>query len=549
MTDFVQPPPVAGNRFRTDPSLRLALAWRLPDDMFEQAKPALERMGRLADETMHPLAAEAEARQPQHTPYDAWGRRIDRIDVDASWQELVAIGQREGLVALPHEAPYGEHSRLVQAGLIHLYDPASAVADCPLVMTDGAISLLREHDPALADRYVPRLTARENAWTSGQWMTEKTGGSDVSATATAAYINADGSWSLHGTKWFTSAATSDMALALARPDGAESGNRGLSLFLIELRDAQGDWNGIQVRRLKDKLGTRALPTAEVDLVGARALPVGALGDGVRKLTGLLNIARFWAAIGGPAGVGHLLALARDYAHKRVAFGRPLAQNAVHRRWLARIAAQYDAMLMLNLETACHQGRMEHGGDGELARLLAPLNKLACARQSVTAASELLESFGGAGYLEDTGIPRIFRNLHVHCIWEGTTSVLAHDVLRALAAGNGGEAFADEIARRMGRLRHEATAGVRHRLEGALDTLMPLINDPVEAGARRIAWGMAKTYQALLLAEFAEWRFDTHGDRAGFAAAEIFAGDGLVDAPFPNAQSATLDALAFGRIHP
>ncbi len=545
MSEFFQSPPETGNRFHTDTALRLALQWRLPPEAFAEAETSLDRMGHLACEVMQPLAARAERNEPEHVPYDAWGRRTDDILVDESWRELMRIGQREGLVALPYEDPYGVHTRIVQAGLINLYDPASAVADCPLVMTDGAARLLNEHDPDLAARYVPRLTARENAWTSGQWMTEKEGGSDVSRSSTRACRLPDGSWELHGTKWFTSATTSEMALALARPDGAEAGSRGLSLFLLELRDRDGHWNGIRVRRLKDKLGTRALPTAELDLVGARAVTVGGVGNGVRKLTGLLGVARFWAALGGPAGVGHLLALARDYARKREAFGSRLCENAIHRRWLARISAEYDAMLMLNLETAYQLGRAEHDEDGILARLFAPLNKLACARQAVWASSELLESFGGAGYVEDSGIPRIFRNVHVHCIWEGTTSVLAHDVLRALKNPECAEAFTDEIVRRLRNLKLDETRAVRARIEAALDTLVPLIIDPSEDEARRLAWGMARTLQAALLAEFAEWRLQTRQDRAGLAAAEIFARAGLLDEPMPEEDVATLDALAMG----
>ena len=517
MDPFFQQPPEAGNRFHTDPTLRLALQWRLPDEVFRAAAPHLEQLGELAATVMPPLAERAERNPPRHVAFEPWGRRVDRIEVDDSWLELMHLGQRQGLVALPYEDPYDIHTRIVQAGLINLYDPVSAVADCPLVMTDGAATLLNEHDPALARRYVPRLTAREDAWTSGQWMTERAGGSDVGRTDTRAVPASDGSWSLHGSKWFTSATTSDMALALARPENAQAGSRGLSLFLLELRDQSGGWNGIQVRRLKDKFGTRALPTAELDLVGTRAVPVGGLGDGVRKLAGLLGVARYWASIGGLAGVGH---------------------------WFARIAVVYDAMVVLNLEAAAQMGRVEHGGDGTLARLLIPLTKLACARQGVWAGSELLESFGGAGYVEDTGIPRIFRNLHVNCIWEGTTSVLAHDVLRALKKLEPGEAFIEEIVRRLAALQDPAGAEVRARIEEALESLVPMINTPRESQARRLAWGMARTFQALLLAEFGQWRWQCFQDGGGITAARLFARQGLVD-PDCGETPEALQAVAFG----
>lgn len=546
MDDFVQRAPALRNRFRTDITLRLTLERLLPDEVYLAAAPSLDRMGVRASTEMPPLADLAERNEPVHVPYDAWGRRIDDVQVDASWRRLVQIGQEEGLVALPYEAPYGEHTRIVQAGLVNLYDPVSAVADCPLVMTDGAARLLLQHDAALAQRYVPRLTSRRDAWTSGQWMTEKEGGSDVGRSSTMARQQPDGRWTLHGTKWFTSATTADMALALARPEGAGSGSSALSLFLLELRRPDGSWNGLQVRRLKDKLGTRALPTAEMDLEGAVAEPVGGIGRGVAKIAGgLLNVARLWASWGGPAGVGHLLDLARDYASHREVFGTRLHSKPIHQAWLARIAAQYEAMIALSFETAALVGRMEHGDDATLARILVPLTKLACARQSVTAGSELIESFGGAGYLEDTGLPRIFRNLHVHCIWEGTTSVLAHDVLRALSAPEHGEAFIEDVVRRLAGLSLDNTRALRMRIESALDTVAPLINQPDEAQALRLAWGMARIYQATLLAEAAEWRLRRKQDAGGLVTASLFAHEPLAWSAMPNLDQAATNALAFG----
>jgi hypothetical protein len=315
---------------------------------------------------------------------------------------------------------------------------------------------------------------------------------------------------------------------LARTEGAEAGSRGLSLFHMELRTPDGGWNGLQVRRLKDKLGTHALPTAEIELDGAVATPVGGLGRGVAKLGDLLNIARLWSAWSGPAGTGHLLDLARDYAARRFAFGAPLADNPIHRGWLARIAAEYEAMLGLSFETAAALGREEHGANAGLARLLAPLTKLACARQGIWAVSELVESFGGAGYLEDTGIPRTLRNVHVNCAWEGTTSVLAHDVLRVLGGSDLGGGWIEDVERRLAGVTLDQAADVVMRTKAALDQLKPLIAAPDPAQARRIAWGMAKTYQATLLAEAAQWSA-ARGDGASLAAAELFTREPLVSA--------------------
>lgn len=545
MTDFIQPHPEPSNRFASDRTLHHTLERLLPAEVFADASPLLQRMGERAMQEIPALAATAEHNVPRHEPFDAWGRRVDRIEVDPAWHRLVDIGLEEGLVALPYENPYGEFTRVVQAGLVNLYDGAGAVASCPLVMTDGAARLLTLHDEALAARYRPKLTARQGGWTSGQWMTEKEGGSDVGQTSTVARPRGDGTWSLHGTKWFTSATTSQMALALARPEDAVPGSRGLSLFLVELRRPDGSWNHIAVRRLKDKLGTRALPTAELELEGTVAVPVGGIDRGVAKIGDLLNVARLWASWGGPAGVGHLLMLARDYASRRRVFGQMLAEKPLHAQWIARITAEYEAMLALNFETALALNRHERGtGASGLARLLAPLTKLACARQSIWAASELVESFGGAGYVEDTGIPRVLRNLHVHCIWEGTTSVLAHDVLRALRAPEAGEAFLADIDQRLSALAGQGTRAP-DAIVHARRTLAELMPRAQESDGRRLAWGMARTYQSVLLLEAAAWRQARKADGSGWTALRLFLQDALVPPVLP-ASDEELAALAFGR---
>src|SRR5580700_10078081 len=199
------------------------------------------------------------------------------------------IAAEEGMVATAYERKSGAFSRAHQFALVYLLSPTSAVYSCPLAMTDGAAKTLVTMDnQALVDRAVTRLTSRDPrvAWTSGQWMTERTGGSDVGISETVARPGTGpdaGKYRLYGTKWFTSATTSQMALTLARPEGNPPGGHGLALFYVELRDATGAMNGIAVNRLKDKLGTRMVPTAELTLDGALATPVAGTTDGVRKI--------------------------------------------------------------------------------------------------------------------------------------------------------------------------------------------------------------------------------------------------------------------------
>ncbi|HET8644180.1 MAG TPA: acyl-CoA dehydrogenase family protein, partial [Vicinamibacteria bacterium] len=283
---FFQEPPRLGNTYEADRALAGLLQRLLPPDLHGRLRPEWQAMGEAAAGPLLALARQAEAERPRHVPFDAWGRRIDAIEVSAAWTQLQAEAAQRGLYAIPYEPDLREQARLHQAALLALYAPSSAIASCPLAMTDGAARTLLEHDRELAQRIVPRLATRDAGalWTCGQWMTERAGGSDVSGTETVARADEGGLFRLHGCKWFTSAVTSQAALTLARMEGAPAGNAGLSLFFLELRRPDGGLNGIRVDRLKDKLGTRALPTAELTLEGALARPVGAPGHGVRKIT-------------------------------------------------------------------------------------------------------------------------------------------------------------------------------------------------------------------------------------------------------------------------
>lgn len=518
---FVQAAPRLANRWAADRALRHAVRRLLPDETYAHAAADLTEAAQRCVDELAPLAARAEANPPRHVPYDAWGRRVDRIEVDPAWTELVAILQDLGMVAVPYERRYGSHSRVVQAALLQLAEGVSATALCPLGMSDGVAACLRAHDPDLAARYVPRLTARTGAWTSGQWMTEKAGGSDLGRSATVATPAGDGWWTLRGTKWFTSATTTDLAVTLARPPGAEPGGRGLSLFALELRRPDGSWNDLRVRRLKDKLGTRALPTAELDLAGTAAIPVGGTGRGIPKIATVLQVARVASAQAGPGATGHLLALARDYAQRREVRGAALAAAPVHAGWLGELASEYEAMLQLALRAADLLGHGEAGdGDERLARVVVPLAKLATARQGVRACSELLESFGGAGYLEDTGIPGVLRDVHVQCIWEGTTNVLALDVVRALADPDVARAFTDDVTAALAAHPHPRTEPAAETIRAALRELTPRLTQPAPETARPLAWGMARTYQAALLAAQAGWALTTLGDERTATALDL-----------------------------
>ena len=261
--EFYQSFPILKNQYHQDPLLSRYLKVKLPVSIFEEISPKLAALGELAVGEMLIWAKEAEETLPQHIPFDPFGKRIDQIQMSPAWKKMEQVAATHGLIASGYERKYAEHSRVFQMSLLYLFHPSSAFFSCPLAMTDGAARAIELHgDENLKKRAFAHLTSRDPVafWTSGQWMTEKSGGSDVSGTETVARKK-NGQYYLTGTKWFTSATTSQMAMTLARVEGAEAGSRGLSLFYVELKNSQGDLQNIRIERLKDKLGTKALPTA------------------------------------------------------------------------------------------------------------------------------------------------------------------------------------------------------------------------------------------------------------------------------------------------
>ncbi|HYG66831.1 MAG TPA: acyl-CoA dehydrogenase family protein, partial [Anaeromyxobacteraceae bacterium] len=375
---FFQDPPRLGNTFAADVLLREYLERTLPPAVLDAVTPELHQLGALAGGPLYAQQLSELHLEPRLVQWDAWGRRVDRIELTPLWGEAAALAARHGLVAAAYEQRFGEWSRVHQFALVYLLEPSMDVYACPLAMTDGAARTLVElGNAALVDRAVPRLTSRDPArmWTSGQWMTERTGGSDVGLTETVARRSPEG-FRLYGTKWFSSATTAEMALALARPEGNGPGGKGLALFYLELRDESGRPNGVQVNRLKEKLGTRKLPTAELTLDGALAMPVAGLDDGVKHVAPMLNVTRTWNAIVATAGMERGLQLARDYARRRVAFGAPLSRKPLHADTLAGLEAEREGAFLLAFRAAELMGRREADtatpAERALLRVVTPL---------------------------------------------------------------------------------------------------------------------------------------------------------------------------------
>ncbi|EXJ64089.1 hypothetical protein A1O7_00425 [Cladophialophora yegresii CBS 114405] len=505
-----------------DPVLARILSLYLPSPIPAQISSHLHDFSRLVlrpSTLQHTIDCDIDP--PTIRPLTTFGEenRVDSLRTSEGWRELKKIQTPAGVVG--HGYPHPQHGapaqnfnrRTHQYGTLHLWHGTAAVSTCPMAMTDGAAVLLRRHfdDPdgdqpgraAVFRESYDRLVSLDNsyAWTSGQWMTERSGGSDVRGTETVARrltaqeIQADvatgrdkddhnlplGPWLVDGFKWFSSATDADMAVLLAQTA------KGLSAFYAPLRRRAGhkansssssasratlttessaaagqaypsETNGVRIQRLKSKLGTKGVPTAELELKSMRAYLVGQEGQGVKEISSILNITRLHTASGAAGGWARGLAVSRSYTQvRKIRDGQLLCDNAQHLAWMAGETVKYRASVHLVFLAVALLGATEQdygtitrgtlgaatliprtrAGQGNLLRLLTPVMKAQVSLNSVLGLRECMESLGGVGYCENNedggimNIARLFRDSAVNPIWEGTTSVMAEDVARVL----------------------------------------------------------------------------------------------------------------------
>ena len=467
----------------------------------------LQRFSKRACGEILNLMWRAERNPPTLNQFDHWGKRIDDIIVDPAWEKLHEISAMEGMVALGYERKSGSNSRLHQFLKLLIFHPSSAFYTCPLAMTDGATRVLELEDGPLKKKYFDNLTSRDplKFWTAGQWMTEKSGGSDVSGSETCAEFE-NGNFYLSGTKWFTSAITAQLAMTLAQTE--VNGKKGLSLFLVEIKDSTGSLNNIEVLRLKDKLGTKAMPTAELRLNKTPGQLIGELGEGVKNIATVLNISRLYNSVCATGTVYRLHSLLRDYSSRRTAFGKKLIDHPLHQQMLLNTQSQTRACVHFVCDLANKLGAFELGQASELDQLMlrffTPIAKLWTGKKSVNLCSEMVEAFGGAGYIEDTHLPRFLRDAQVFSIWEGTTNIMSLDALRAMGRGKSFPLILEHLQDRLMKI---ASVDGEGKLTKILDLCTLWLSSEqsnpkaLERGAREFSWAIGNVYAGLLLAEF------------------------------------------------
>ncbi|ELS51332.1 acyl-CoA dehydrogenase family protein [Streptomyces viridochromogenes] len=438
--------------------------------------------------------------EPELRTHDRYGNRVDEVEFHPSWHHLMRVAVAEGLAAAPWaDRRPGAHVARTAGGMV--WGHTEAGHGCPTSMTYAAVPVLRRQ-PELAKVYEPLLTSREyepglrvptdkRGLLAGMGMTEKQGGSDVRTNTTTATPTAEpGVYTLRGHKWFTSAPMCDVFLVLAQAPG------GLSCFLVPRVLPDGSRNTFRIQRLKDKLGNRSNASSEPEFDGTVAWLVGPEGRGVKTIIEMVNCTRLDCVMMSATLMRKTLVEAGHHARHRSAFGARLLDQPLMRNVLADLALESEAATTLTLRLAGAADRAVRGEPGEVAfrRIATAVGKYWVTKRGPAFTAEALECLGGNGYVEESGMPRHYREAPLLSIWEGSGNVNALDVLRALSREPGtADALFAELA---------LAQGADARLDAAVTRLKGLLTGGSEAGARRLVELMALTLQASLLVRHA-----------------------------------------------
>ncbi|WP_017581082.1 acyl-CoA dehydrogenase family protein [Nocardiopsis valliformis] len=433
--------------------------------------------------------------------HDRYGHRVDEIDFQPAYHVLMDQAVEHGLHAAPW-ADEREGAHVARAAKFFLWSQAESGHGCPISMTYASVPALR-HSPGLAEQYEPLLTARtydfglrppltKRGLIAGMSMTEKQGGSDVRANTTRAVPTSEGHYLLTGHKWFTSAPMSDVFLTLAQAP------EGLTCFLVPRVLPDGSRNRLYIQRLKDKLGNKSNASGELEYDGAVAHMVGEPGRGVPTIIEMVNSTRLDCVIGSSAGMRAAVVHALNHAGSRSAFGKPLVEQPLMRNVLADLALESEAATALMTRLAGAVDRAVRGDEAEAAfrRLGVAVGKFWVTKRQPVHAAEALECLGGNGYVEESGMPRLFRDSPLNSIWEGSGNVAALDVLRAMAKSpESVEAFMGEL---------NTAAGSDDHYDAALKRLGQALGDldEVQYRARSVVELMALVLQASVLLRYA-----------------------------------------------
>jgi acyl-CoA dehydrogenase len=518
------------NWYQTDPTLQSTMAYYLQPAELAVLEPQLTRIGELMGGPVARWAEETDRNPPRLERYDRWGHDVSRVVMPASFTE-----SKRAVLEAQQELREAARAAKVSSGLglfasNYLLNQADIGMGCALGTGGGMVqSLVAAYAPAdVREHVLAKFASGEWAGETAQLLTERTGGSDLGALETTATRSGD-SWLLNGFKWFASNCAGEAFVVLAKPEGAPDSSRGVANFLVLRTRRDGSRNGVRVRRLKDKLGTRSVASGEVEFVDAEAFLLSGEpsseagpsdGKGLGRMMELTNAARLGIALFGLGNARRALVESLCYARQRTAFGSALIDKPLMRRKLAEMIVDVEAALALVFDCT---GAVNHRQPrGMRQRIAVPVAKLKVCRLGITAASDAIEIHGGNGYIETWPVARLLRDAQVNTIWEGPDNILCLDVRRGIQQTRAHETL-------LARLRDavsvsdddETTRLVASRVEdldAAITAWSKLDEGLAEARLFPLAQFMGDVYAAALLTEQAAWEREAgRGDRKALVA--------------------------------
>ncbi|MGV3680712.1 MAG: acyl-CoA dehydrogenase family protein [Acidovorax sp.] len=427
--------------YASDTELHRLLALYLPADLLAHMRPHFERLGALAGGVLDELAGTADRNPPTLSLRTRTGIDRQTVHKHPAYVEMERLAFSEfGLAAMSHrEETLGWKGRmppLVKYVLTYLFVQAEFGLCCPVSMTDSLARTLKKFgSPELVARFLPRLQHLDfdRVAQGAMFMTEQAAGSDIAATGTRAHLDEQGQWRLTGDKWFCSNPDADFAMVLARCDGGAPGLKGVSLFLLPRLLDDGTSNRYRILRLKDKLGTRSMASGEIRLEGAVAYLVGEQGRGFVQMADMVNHSRLSNGVRAAGLMRRAVAEAGHIARERQAFGKRLQDMPLMQRQLHKLLLPAEQARSMVFQTAQALARSDAGEAGAypLLRILTPLIKFRACRDARKVTGDAMEVRGGCGYIEEWSDPRLVRDAHLGSIWEGTSNIVALDVVRAV----------------------------------------------------------------------------------------------------------------------
>jgi len=433
------------NFFESDLILNNYLRKHLSNESFFYMNDRLEELGEVAATVMDELSLKADKNYPELVRRTPLGEPLNQVRFDSAYQELLDIAARSEMLHVKY-APtlrkkFGGHRNKLGFAAGQIYGMSELGVYCPLCMTDGAAHLIdRYGDPEDRERLVPALSARngDELYTGAMFLTEKSGGSDLAVNLTEARRTNHNSYQLNGEKWFCSNVNADVIMTLARTGAREEGIWGLSLFMVEKYLEDHSTNPMKLIRLKDKMGVRSMATGEVQFEGTEAKRIGEEGQGFKLMAEMINISRIYNSVAAVAASRRAIIEAYQYLNHRITFGKRTVEHALVRQKLHELGAEYVSNFYLVWRAIEAMDRAEAGDEQEeqLLRVLTPLAKWWSAEKAVYIVRECMELMGGNGYIEDFVMPKLFRDVNVLPIWEGTSNIIILDVLRASEKSNG-----------------------------------------------------------------------------------------------------------------